>query len=161
MSPPPSTPVKVPASAATYTPATLDPDLRSQINTLLLREGHVEKIQEELLHSLHAHPSNWPSAIQAHAISLLRSGEATTFPALIRRVIDDVRHDTQAKAAAVEDSKIGEANGTATNGNNKKAVNGAAGDANNLAIPATVVDDVLRVARERLEAVCEIDEGST
>lgn len=44
MSPPPSTsPVKVPASAATYTPATLDPDLRSQINAALLREGHVER----------------------------------------------------------------------------------------------------------------------
>jgi len=39
----PSTPVKVPSSAASYTPATLDPDLRSQINTLLIRDGHVAK----------------------------------------------------------------------------------------------------------------------
>ncbi|KAM3515746.1 hypothetical protein NHJ13051_009974, partial [Beauveria bassiana] len=38
-----STPVKVPSSAADYTPATLDPDLRSQINTILLRDGHVPK----------------------------------------------------------------------------------------------------------------------
>jgi hypothetical protein len=38
-----STPVKVPSSAANYTPATLDPDLRSQINTLLIKEGHVTK----------------------------------------------------------------------------------------------------------------------
>lgn len=43
MSQPPSTPVKVPPSAAAYTPATLDPDLRSQINTLLLRDGHIAK----------------------------------------------------------------------------------------------------------------------
>lgn len=43
MSQPPSTPVKVSASAANYTPATLDPDLRSQINTLLIREGHITK----------------------------------------------------------------------------------------------------------------------
>lgn len=39
----PVTPVKVPSSAANYTPATLDPDLRSQINTVLLRDGHVSK----------------------------------------------------------------------------------------------------------------------
>lgn len=38
-----STPVKVPSSAANYTAATLDPDLRSQINTVLLRDGHVSK----------------------------------------------------------------------------------------------------------------------
>ena len=43
MSQPPSTPVKVPSSAANYTPATLDPDLRSQINTLLIRDGHINK----------------------------------------------------------------------------------------------------------------------
>lgn len=39
----PPTPAKVPASAASYTPATLDPDLRSQINSLLIRDGHVTK----------------------------------------------------------------------------------------------------------------------
>ena len=43
MSHPPSTPVKVPGSAATYTPATLDPELRSQINSALLRDGHIAK----------------------------------------------------------------------------------------------------------------------
>lgn len=119
------------------------------------------RIQEELLHSLHAHPSNWPSTIQAHALSLLRSGEATTFPALMQRVLEDVRHDTQAKAAAAEEGKNGEANGTATNGNNKKAVNGAASDANNLAIPASVVQDLLRVTKEHLDEVVEIDEEAT
>jgi hypothetical protein len=39
----PSTPVKVPSSAANHTQATLDQDLRSQINTVLLRDGHVSK----------------------------------------------------------------------------------------------------------------------
>lgn len=38
-----SMPVKVPSSAASYTPATLDPDLRSQINTLLIKDGHINK----------------------------------------------------------------------------------------------------------------------
>ena len=39
----PSTPVKVPPSAANYTAATLDPDLRSQINSTLIKEGHVTR----------------------------------------------------------------------------------------------------------------------
>jgi hypothetical protein len=45
MSQPPSTPVKVPPSAASYTPATQDADLRSQINTLMLRDGHITKYE--------------------------------------------------------------------------------------------------------------------
>ncbi|KXH64833.1 hypothetical protein CNYM01_14225 [Colletotrichum nymphaeae SA-01] len=43
MSQTPSTPVKVPPSAANHSAATLDPELRSQINTLLLKDGHVTK----------------------------------------------------------------------------------------------------------------------
>ncbi|RYP08320.1 hypothetical protein DL765_008831 [Monosporascus sp. GIB2] len=195
MSHPSSTPVKVPASAATYTAATLDPDLRSQINTVLLREGHIAKIQEHLLHSLDAHPSNWPSAVESHALSLLRSGEVSTFPALIRRVLEDVRHDTaaaaeasaataasssgsetMASAASIDTAtKNGEVNGTpaTVNGNTitttkKTGVNGASssggggggGDtANNLAVPAAVIEGVLKVARESLEAVCQLEEG--
>ncbi|RYP87904.1 hypothetical protein DL769_000356 [Monosporascus sp. CRB-8-3] len=198
MSHPSSNPVKVPASAATYTAATLDPDLRSQINTVLLREGHIAKIQEHFLHSLDAHPSNWPSAVESRALSLLRSGEVSTFPALIRRVLEDVRHDTaaaaEASAAATSTTssasetmasttssdtatKNGEVNGTSAtvNGNTttttikKTGVNGASsiggggggGDtANNLAVPAAVIEGVLKVARESLEAVCQLEEGS-
>jgi hypothetical protein len=39
----PTTPVRVPKAAATYTPTTQDPDLRSQINTVLLRDGHISR----------------------------------------------------------------------------------------------------------------------
>ena len=38
-----TTPVKVPASSANHTAATLDPDLRSLINGALINEGHVTK----------------------------------------------------------------------------------------------------------------------
>ena len=41
--PNPSTPVKVPPSAASYSNGVVDPDLRSQINTLLLSDGHATK----------------------------------------------------------------------------------------------------------------------
>ncbi|KAI1426190.1 hypothetical protein F5Y12DRAFT_743404 [Xylaria sp. FL1777] len=188
MSHPPSTPVKVPASAATYTPATQDADLRSQINTLLLRDGHATRIQERFLHSLDAHSSNWPSAIQSHALALLRSGEVSTFPALIRRVLEDVRRDTAAAAAAASASSSNPSSNTAnntqtsssTNANEssttKDGVNGAAvvngtsraasgvnGTAvgvdgtTNLAIPTAVVEAVLKVVKESLEAVCEVE----
>lgn len=154
----PSTPVKVPSSAANYTPATLDPDLRSQINTVLLRDGHVAKIQEALLHSLNSHSTNWPTAIQTHALALLRSGEITTFPALLHRVLEDVRHDSALNP------NTSSANGSkpATNGEAKS--NGADKDAkgadskHGLAVPESVVDEALRVTRESLEAVCEIED---
>lgn len=48
MSQQPSTPVKVPSSAASYTPATVDADLRSQINTVLLRDGHINKYETSI-----------------------------------------------------------------------------------------------------------------
>ncbi|KAI1742543.1 hypothetical protein F4680DRAFT_446109 [Xylaria scruposa] len=176
MSHPPATPAKVPASAATYTPAMQDPDLRSQINSLLLREGHAAKIQERFLHSLDAHSSNWPSAIQSHALALLRSGEVSTFPALVRRVLEDVQRDTATATATTTTTTNNQTNANESNTTNKDGVNGAAavngasrtaGGVNgnaagadgtaNLAIPTAVVEAVLKVVRESLEDVCEID----
>ncbi|KAK4039710.1 hypothetical protein C8A01DRAFT_46894 [Parachaetomium inaequale] len=176
---PPSTPVKVPSSAANYTAATLDPDLRSQINSILIKEGHVTKIQDNLLHALHSHKSNWPTVIQNHALSMLRSGEVTSFPALLRRVLEDVRQDTafspsnaannttNGKAAATNGaSDENGVNGSSSSSKKGDATNGAAttngsntGDRPSLAIPQTVVDEALKVTRDCLESVCEIDES--
>ncbi|KAI1816177.1 hypothetical protein GGS20DRAFT_253341 [Poronia punctata] len=156
-----STPVKVPTSAATYTPAMQDLEMRSQINTLLLREGHTTKIQEQFLHSLDAHPSNWPSTIQSHALSLLRSGEITTFPALVRRVLEDVRRDTTTAAAAAavasEDNKNGNDGGGGGGKNNNKDNNNNENN-NSLAIPSSVVETVLKLVREALDDVCEMND---
>lgn len=44
--------VKVSGSAANYTPATLDPELRSSINSVLIEEGHVGKYVYTLSHIL-------------------------------------------------------------------------------------------------------------
>ncbi|EGR45967.1 uncharacterized protein TRIREDRAFT_110377 [Trichoderma reesei QM6a] len=157
MSQRPSTPVKVPPSAANYTPATLDPDLRSQINAILLKDGHVAKIQEALLHALNSNSSNWPTAVQNHALNLLRSGEVTTYPALLRRVLDDVR-ESQPSTSTSTSSANGKSS-AATNGAdaNKKA-NGASSDKPPLAIPTSVIEEALRITRESLDAVCEIEE---
>ncbi|TQW00371.1 hypothetical protein V2A60_001458 [Cordyceps javanica] len=154
MSQRPSTPVKVPSSAADYTPATLDPDLRSQINTILLRDGHVPKIQERLLHALNADSSNWPTVVQNHALQLLRSGEVITFPALLRRVLDDIQAATSAKGA----TSNGNGNGTkaATNGTDAAAAGAAAKPS--LVVPQSVVEDTIRVTKECLESVCEIED---
>ncbi|KAH6890470.1 hypothetical protein B0T10DRAFT_320393 [Thelonectria olida] len=154
MSNPPSTPAKVPNSAANYTSATLDPDLRSQINGILLRDGGVANIQEALLHALNSHNANWPTTIQDHALALLRSGEVTTFPALLHRVLEDVRRDSALNPST-----------SSTNGTSKAATNGDAkanGDAGSskpsLALPQAVVEEALRVTRENLESICEIDD---
>ncbi|KAK8144075.1 hypothetical protein G3M48_006367 [Beauveria asiatica] len=169
-----STPVKVPSSAADYTPATLDPDLRSQINTILLRDGHVPKIQERLLHALNADSSNWPTVIQSHALQLLRSGEVLTFPALLRRVLDDVQEAT-AKAAttttttamATTTTSSSSSSSTAaaaatTNGKAAPTTNGSTTTTNDvklaLAVPQAVVEDTIRVTKECLESVCEIED---
>lgn len=39
----PPEPVKIPAGAADYTAATIDPELRSTLNALLLQEGYVRR----------------------------------------------------------------------------------------------------------------------
>ncbi|KAL6797017.1 hypothetical protein J3E68DRAFT_402508 [Trichoderma sp. SZMC 28012] len=158
MSQRPSTPVKVPPSAANYTPATLDPDLRSQINTILLKDGHVTKIQEALLHALNSNSSNWPTAIQNHALTLLRSGEVTTFPALLRRVLDDVREGQPSTSSSSTSSANGKSSAT-TNGNgDTKKTNGASSEKLPLAIPTSVIEEALRITRESLDAVVEIEE---
>ncbi|KAF4123149.1 hypothetical protein GMORB2_6697 [Geosmithia morbida] len=174
---PTTTPVKVPSSAASYTPATLDPDLRSQINALLLRDGHVTKIQESLLHSLNSHSSNWPTIVRSHALSLLRSGQVTSYPELLRRVLEDVRTGTAAAAAAAADSTTtSSANGTngdrkklsTVNGNNNMTTGGGGGGGGgggttteSLALPQEVIDEALRVTRESLDAVCEVDDSGS
>ncbi|KAH6605129.1 hypothetical protein Trco_006836 [Trichoderma cornu-damae] len=166
MSQRPSTPVKVPSSAANYTPATLDPDLRSQINTILLKDGHVTRIQEALLHALNANSSNWPTAIQNHALTLLRSGEATTFPALLRRVLDDVREGQSFSSSSTSSANGKSSSSAATNGNgDAKKANGASSSSSGpnpdklpLAIPTSVIEEALRITRECLDSVCEIEE---
>ncbi|KAJ4857318.1 hypothetical protein T069G_08215 [Trichoderma breve] len=157
MSQRPSTPVKVPPSAANYTPATLDPDLRSQINTILLKDGHVTKIQEALLHALNSNSSNWPTAIQNHALTLLRSGEVTTFPALLRRVLDDVREGQPSTSSSSTSSANGKSSAT-TNGNGDTKKTNGASEKLPLAIPTSVIEEALRITRESLDAVVEIEE---
>jgi len=124
----------------------------------------LNRIQDHLLHSLNANPSNWPTTVQNHALSLLRSGEVTTFPALLRRVMEDVRHEAALNPAFGSTN----ANGTEVNGK-KSSANGtpsAGADSNgtlssDLAVPQPVIEDALKVTRECLELVCELDESRT
>jgi hypothetical protein len=118
---------------------------------------------------------------------MLRSGEVTSFPALLRRVLEDVRQDTafspngpanntNGKAAAATNGASDE-NGVNGNGNSSSSsssgsgkkggdatngaatINGNASDRPSLAIPQTVVDEALKVTRDCLDSVCEIDES--
>ncbi|KAF7912030.1 uncharacterized protein EAE98_004714 [Botrytis deweyae] len=161
----PTTPVRVSKSAANYTPTTQDADLRSQINSILLKDGHVAKIQETLLHSLHSSPTNWPTLIQNHALSLLRSGHYTTFPLLIAKVLEDIRADTIALTSSDPSNASPH---PSTNGSSDKkekeakekdaAPKGRGERGQSLALPKSVVDEGVRITRESLEAVCEVVE---
>jgi len=162
----PTTPVKVPKAASTYGMSIQDPDLRSQINTVLLREGHVAKIQEALLHALHASPTNWPTLIQKHALALLRSGDCTTFPALMSRVMEDVRSDTVEARAGTGSAGAEEKGANGVNAGGKAGLgDGSAGGSGgghgeggaSLALPKSVVEEGVRITRECLETVCEVE----
>ncbi|KAI9649410.1 hypothetical protein NHQ30_001986 [Ciborinia camelliae] len=158
----PTTPVRVSKSAANYTSTTQDPDLRSQINAILLKDGHVSKIQETLLHALHSSPTNWPTQIQTHALTLLRSGNYTTFPVLIAKVLEDIRADTLALTPSSSMSATNGLTNGALEGKEKKdkenSSKGRGERGQSLALPKSVVDEGVRITRESLEAVCEVVE---
>lgn len=125
-----------------------------QKDTLLT---YFRRIQETLIHALNSNKANWPTQIQNHALSLLRSGEITTYPALLRRIVEDVREASLANSST-------STNGKTSNGDTKK-VNGLSSAVDKekakLAVPESVIEDALRVTRESLEAVCEIDDRGT
>ena len=117
------------------------------------------RIQETLLHALNASPQNWPTLIQNHALTLLRSGECTTFPVLMSRVLSDIKSDTQLRDSTSSTST----NSLTTNGTKGKkkedeARNGKGENGQSLALPKNVVDEGVRITRECLELVCEVVE---
>lgn len=90
----------------------------------------------------------------------------TTFPALLRRVIEDVRHETALGGGLA--AKANTNGNSEVNGSNKKSANGEATNngtsaggsgAPSLAVPQAVVEDAIKVTRECLEMVCEIDDS--
>jgi len=93
--------------------------------------------------------------VQTHALALLRSGEVSTFPALVRRVMDDIR---AASAGGGAKTVNGDVNGKKATVNGESSSSAAPGG---LAVPQAVVDEALRVTRESLENVVEIQDGSS
>ncbi|ROW17835.1 hypothetical protein VPNG_00743 [Cytospora leucostoma] len=120
-----TTKLKIPRAAASYTPATMDPDLRSQLNMLLINGGHDKKIQEHLLYTLNAHPNNWPTQVQSRALALLRSGEATTFPVLLKQILDEVRRETSLQPRSNTSSSASASSTSSNNNNNNNNNNNA------------------------------------
>ncbi|KAI1001226.1 hypothetical protein K3495_g6973 [Podosphaera aphanis] len=163
----PTSPVRIPKSVSNYTPSTLDPELRSSVNSRLLTDGHITKIHDTFLHALHASPTNWPTLIQTHALTLLRNGECTTFHELLERVLQDIQTDTLSarssskqivsnsrskadKRIELVDKKVLAIpeSGTIEPKDNKQS----------LAVPTNVVEQALKITRECLENICEIDD---
>ncbi|RKF57068.1 hypothetical protein OnM2_077006 [Erysiphe neolycopersici] len=167
----PTSPVRVPKAVSNYTASTIDTETRSSVNSRLLVDGHIPKIHDALLHALHASPTNWPTLIQNHALSLLRSGECTTFHEVLERVLEDIHVDTVVARSSVSQTpdlssnghsggeKRSESNGT----KNFKGMEGSTSSSNSenrqsLVIPPNVVEEGIRITRECLETMCEIDD---
>ena len=70
----------------------------------------------------------------------------TTYPELLRRVLEDNRADTPSSPAA------------ATNGDASKTSGSA--DKVGLALPQGIVDEALKTTRECLDEVCEMEGGA-
>lgn len=111
------------------------------------------RIQERLLHALNADSSNWPTVVQNHALQLLRSGEVITFPALLRRVLDDIQEATNTASSSTNGNTV--TNGTTAEGNSNGT---GTGIKSTLAVPQSVVEETIRVTKECLETVVEIED---
>lgn len=140
------------------------------------------RIQEHLLYALNAHQNNWPTQVQNRALALLRSGEATSFPSLLKQILEEVRRETALEPRPANTSSSA-ANGSSSNGNNEvsstvqvngvggsKKANGAGpgpGEASNLhqntttslAIPVAVVEEALKITKDALNSVAEFEDG--
>lgn len=71
--------------------------------------------------------------------------------------MEDVRQDAAAVAngGEVNGNNNGNANGDSGSGANSERAGGPA----SLAVPQSVVDEALKVTRESLESICEIEEN--
>lgn len=119
--------------------------------------------------------------MQNRALALLRSGEVTTFPVLLKQILDEVRKETaagpQPKGTTSGSSSANgnaESGGSTNNGagtqvnGSKKHTGPGPGEASNLnrevstslAVPATVVEEALKVTRDVLKEVAEFEEES-
>ncbi|POS85988.1 hypothetical protein EPUL_002792 [Erysiphe pulchra] len=140
-----------------------------QLRLLMPRLGRV--IHDALLHALHASPTNWPTMIQNHALSLLRSGECTTFHEVLERVLEDIHVDTVVARSSTSQtpdlSSNGHSGGEKRNESNGtkilRRMEGSSSSSNSetrksLVIPPNVVEEGMRITRECLETMCEIDE---
>ncbi|OBT77066.1 hypothetical protein VF21_02944 [Pseudogymnoascus sp. 05NY08] len=147
---------KTPAAAANAP----DPDLRSEINAQLIKDGHIDRIHNHLAHILSSDASNWPTLIRQHALTLLRSPDShcDTFPRLMEQVMADIREDTNAarreagaRKRAEERGEVYTGGGGGGGGRDRREREGGG-----LEVPECVMREGVRITRECLEMVVEV-----
>ncbi|OBT48922.1 hypothetical protein VE00_00695 [Pseudogymnoascus sp. WSF 3629] len=146
---------KTPAAAANAP----DPDLRSEINAQLIKDGHIDRIHNHLAHILSSDASNWPTLIRQHALTLLRSpdSQCDTFPKLMERVMADIREDTNAARREEGARKRAEERGEVyTGGGGGSRDRRGEREGGGLEIPEVVMKEGVRITRECLEMVVEV-----
>jgi hypothetical protein len=92
----------------------------------------------------------------------LRDNEVDTFPALLRRVLEDVRRDQQLFSSSSANGADGkDKDKDKPNGDKKGAVNGAGaggGEKPALAIPNAVVEEALKATMESLKEIVTLED---
>jgi len=84
-----------------------------------------------------------------------------SFPGLVERVLEDVRRDMEGVKAGIGKGNgvgSGSVNGAGTQQQQQQQALVVAGSSSSLAVPQGVVDEGVRVTRECLELVCEMEE---
>ncbi|KAF2258280.1 hypothetical protein CC78DRAFT_549255 [Lojkania enalia] len=131
--------------STTTAQASISPQLRNTIYSLLLSGPGIPNIQSTLEHELAT--SGFISNLKAYITSLLRSGECTTLDQVTERVLQKV---SQGIAAPNGTNGV---NGTANGVNGYKA---DADDEIDLRVPERAVREGVRVVRRELERVCDV-----
>lgn len=88
---------------------------------------------------------------------MLRSGDCTTFPALMTRVLDDIKADTAAARSQEEAKENGTASAAAGASKPAAAVAGKGEEGQSLALPKSVVEEGVRITKECLDLIVEVE----
>ncbi|KAI9718116.1 MAG: hypothetical protein M1812_004374 [Candelaria pacifica] len=137
----PAPPLIIPSKPPTPLPSSL----RSDLNSLLLTSGGIDRIHSQLLSSLQT--SGWTEAVRNFALEQFREGGKTTFEevmeVVLREALRGEGEEGRGKGKGVESGRGG--------------VEG--GGREGLRVSRRVVDEGLEVVRRELEDVVEVSEG--
>ncbi|MCJ1413385.1 hypothetical protein MMC19_007490 [Ptychographa xylographoides] len=145
MATPRTTRISVPAAP------TLDPSLRTKINSALLEKNAIPTIHASLLHECQA--SGWLDRIKARIYDLLRSGECASYGEVMAVVMGEMKGGERDRAFEVKRE-----NGVKENGvNGTGKANGISNEeGEGMRVPVRVVEEGVKIVRGVLDGVVDV-----